>query len=420
MATAVADLVNTFDNHWLHQLSYHTILNELRRFKLAWHDKSGTPQEWDVPTWYDEFIVDATRSLLVTGVAYYTTKRVQGHVIVKVADPTLVTPCYDEAKARVTYKQNDDKATAKWSTLVLEAPMYTFASKSLSLRSGSQRASQLTERLDKIDAHWAMRDARNSVPSVYTTVSDKLVTQNGSDKMWFKSVNTADVVHTRANDIDSNFSNLVTQRAETIRNLDSITSMARTSKRAKLGSAPSADPEPVDHDEHVISDGRTFSEQRHLLGPPDVLATREGVVSSIMFSFGVPPQVIGKNINSERLASSNRLTEMAVIGFRSLITRLRKLLASVIASVSTTPKGRYVDFITVLHTYELTELLPVLTDDAAFFMTARAYNIDAAMIDRDKLREQHAVDTIRGGGVRPRTASEAVAADRQKNNAPRA
>jgi len=418
----IVALVETFDTHWLHQLAYHTILNEVRRFKLAWHDKAEVPQDWPVPEWFDEFVVDATRAFLVTGVAYYSVREKDGHAVVRVADPTRVVPCYDPKTGTMSSKDCDPNGES-WETCVLEAPLYMRSTNHLRLRSGSQRAALLTRRLDAIDRHWDMRDERNSTPSVYTTVSDKLVSQNGSDKMWFKSVNTSDIVHTRANDIDSNFSNLVSQRAETIRNLDSITSMARTSsstKRAKLGGEPIANQMGIEHDEHVVSDGRTFSEQRHLLGPADALPTREGVVSAVMFSFGVPPQVIGKNINSERLASSNRLTEMAVIGFRSLVTRIRKILSKVIKDVSKTPKGRHVNFVPVLHTYELTELLPILTDDAAFHMTARAYNIDSSLLDRQKLCEQNSIETIRGGAVKPRTASEAVAADRQKNNAPRA
>ena len=232
------------------------------------------------------------------------------------------------------------------------------------ITSGAARARASSRRIAALDAKWDARDDFNSVPTIYTSIIDKLKSQNGSAAQWFANVNSGDVVQTRAQDIDSNFSNLVAQRASTIKQLDSITAMVRQSKAtSKLGGKPQT-ASGANHDEHSVSDGRAFAESRHLVAAADSFQTRESLVSSVLFSFGVPPQVIGKNINSERLASSNRLTERAIVGFRSLVTRVREILESVMRESTTTPKGRYIGYSVVLHTYELNELMPVLHDDA--------------------------------------------------------
>jgi len=138
----------------------------------------------------------------------------------------------------------------------------------------------------------------------------------------------------------------------------------------------------------------------------------------------VPPQVIGKNINSERLASSNRLTERAIVGFRSLITRIRDILAGIMREATITPKGRYIGYSVVLHTYELNELLPVLHEDAIVKMMADTYDIDPKLIDKRKAIEAAHVGAAENaphgpGSKKPRTETQAIAADKQRGNAAR-
>lgn len=183
-----------------------------------------------------------------------------------------------------------------------------------------------------------VRDRQNSTPTIFTTVSKRLET-GSSGKPWFHSVNQDQSallgVHSGATDV----SQLIEDRLETIKELDGLSEQvshrAPASERQRpnfraqarlfalqrnqgpsgmAAAAITAKPRAMEHTEHMVTDGRDVVAAPFLRGPEDLRAAIESLANSISFAWGVPPQVLGKNVNSERLAGSVEIQRRAVEG----------------------------------------------------------------------------------------------------------
>ena len=123
---------------------------------------------------------------------------------------------------------------------------------------------------------------------------------------------------------------------------------------------------------------------------------------------GVPPQVMGKNINSERLASSNRLSEMAISSFQNRCDALRAHIAHVLEQVSSTeysntdlPAHAHIAFSNCLTAHQLTEVLPFLKIDAAVRFIQCAHNIPPWAVSRTNVSaiQQNLIGTKQNGST---------------------
>jgi len=416
------------------QLAYKTIVSEVMRNKLMWHTGSsdlgdpGVP----VPVWWTTFVSDAVRSILLSG--YFVYRKVgerAGVPVCVVADPA-------DLWVRWHAKTNQYVVSCtrhKWRVGMVEPPLKSLPSKRVlaDLSSSALRAEVPTLALRAIVDNWLQRDRFNSAPAVFTKVSDELKQQNGSDRQWFRNVNATDAMSTRAQDIDANFHTLVHRRAETIEQLDALTNKARArntgSELTSVGSTAFAPKDAADHAEHIISDGRDFVERRALTSMADAKMQMDELRHAILFAFGVPPQALGKNINSERIASSNRLTEMALTTYTSFINLLRSRIGEAIRVNTATPKGGFLDFSCCLTHYELDNVQHFLVDSALAPMLSRTFDIPLSLIDTHKVVAvlQAELDGGGGGGQqaagrtsgkRARTEVQSAALKRAKASTP--
>ena len=110
-----------------------------------------------------------------------------------------------------------------------------------------------------------------------------------------------------------------------------------TKRKNPFGEVGPFEPEDTEHTEHLITDGHDVHPTRHLTQEMAIVQTTIASVSTdIMLICNVPPQSVGKNINSERLASSNRLTEMALTNFNTYVRRLRRAFKTLLDDYSIT------------------------------------------------------------------------------------
>jgi hypothetical protein len=407
------------------QLAFKTIVSEVMRKKLMWHTR-GSSSMGDatvpVPVWWTDFVADAVRAILLSGCFVY--RRVApraGVPVCVVGDPSEVSVYWDSKKERyaVTCKKH------AWKVGMVEPPLKRAQSKqgdTANVCAAAVRAYRSTVLLARATDNWTKRDALNSAPAVFTKVSDELKHQNGSDRQWFRNVNASDAMSTRAQDIDVNFHTLVHRRAETIQHLDALTNKARARSGAGLtqvGASQLEPPQKVDHSEHIVSDGRDFVERRSLSSLPDAKMHTDELRHAILFAFGVPPQALGKNINSERLASSNRLTEMALTTYTSFITLLRTRIGDAIVESTTTPDGSFVDFACCLSHYELENVQQYLKNSVVTTMLSRTFDIPASFIDASKVAALAGEQQDDGGNrKRARTDIEQAALKRAKASTP--
>ena len=399
------------------QLAYNTIVSEVLRCRLAWHVAAGelADETTPVPDWWHTFVTDAIKSILINGNFIYRRCGTRAGVAVcVVADPTTIYTVWSPTQRRYVATCGQHR----WSVGLVEPPdrapgVGRCAGAVACINSAAVRAQQSTLQLRAIVGNWIVRDKKNSENTVYTTISDAIRQQNGSDRQWFRNVMSNDTMPTRAADIDTNFHTLVHRRAQTIEKLDSITNMARgrnaAVKHSVGGTAGGLAPEdPVQHSEHVVSDGRTYTEARQLASMADSKLMIDELKHTILFAFGVPPQALGRNINSERIAASNRLTEMAITTYTSLINRLRERIGEAVRTETSTPRGGYVTFSVCLAQYELEKLQPYMKTDICAKMIARCYRIPESFLDAKKID-----DTIRAqNGTAETSAPHAAPASR--------
>ena len=421
----LATLMCLFDEDPNQQLAFKTIVSEVLRCKLAWHvAQSETAQDAiPVPDWWATFVTDAIRSILINGNFIYRRCGTRAGVpVCIIADPVavFVTWCDKTNRYIPSCKKH------RWKIGLVEPPGRGTGTKrhnrTFLLNSAAVRANTATLQLRAIIDNWVNRDQANSENTVYTAVSDDLRNQNGSDRQWFRNVNSADHMPNRSADIDTNFNTLVHRRAQTIQPLDAITQEARTrsapNTKTTVGSLNVTTPdEPAAHKEHIVSDGRVYTEARQLSSMADSKMIIDELKHSILFSFGVPPQALGRNINSERIAASNRLTEMAITTYTSFINLLRVRIGEAVRAETLSESASYIGFSVCLAQYELERLQPYLKDSICKKMIARCYEIPESFLDGAKIRAVIEAEHGIGDNTQPQPTAAPTATHSNKRKA---
>ena len=411
------ELRRLFDDDPNQQLAFKTISSEVQRCKLAWHVGASDTANDDIPVpdWWSTFVTDAIRSILLNGNFIYRRCSTRAGVAVCiVADPVEVFTVWCDKGCR--YVASCKKH--RWKVGLVEPPGRSGGQHVEStLNSAAIRAYTATVQLRQIVRNWVKRDEQNSENTVYTAVSDDLRNQNGSDRQWFRDVTSQDHMPTRMSDIDTNFNTLVHRRAQTIEKLDALTTEARSRGAGgkhrnvvgELGSTSVED--PVTHMEHIVSDGRVYTEARQLGSMADSKLLIDQLMHSILFSFGVPPQALGRNINSERIAASNRLTEMAITTYTSFINLLRVRIGEAMKTETLGDRGSYIGFSVCLAQYELERLQPFLKDSVCKKMIARCYEIPESFLDSAKIRKTIEAENGTGDPPPSNSASPSIPAE---------
>ena len=107
--------------------------------------------------------------------------------------------------------------------------------------------------------------------------------------------------------------------------------------------------------------------------------------------------MLGKNINSERLASSNRLSELAVRRYSVSVKVLRDNLQICLGHISSViGNGATIQLHPCISTFTLTQIVPLLTPEAAIKFYACAYDVDASAFSEEAVRDF--LDVQRQGG----------------------
>jgi len=218
-----------------------------------------------------------------------------------------------------------------WRVSMLHAPETESNGKFAHPLSAAFMSHPQAAELLQLNRQLMQKDALNSRPAVFTRISKQIGANAGTSVPWFQGAHSAMQVDVLDQPADIN--ELIDNRADAIRALDRITHTARAvGASSSVGGMPSS--RAPDHTEHIVSDGRDIDELRHMQQDAEVIHyTVERLAHEIQFAFGCPPQVLGKNINSERMSSSNRLTEMAINHFRTHTRKLREMLSGVFADL---------------------------------------------------------------------------------------
>lgn len=425
----LSDLAATFRSHPVHQQAFTAYVSHVLQHPLAWARKTGNgPEdyEWpqldmvqkipEIPAWCRRFVSDAIESFMVAGWFVWVSDRKLGAAFV--VPPELVTLVSSPSSPAWSVHLPTSEAALRWAKgkeanlhlVIISAPSRA------GCRSGACRAAADTQRYMQLEHNFDQRDVHNSRPTIYTTVSRDLKNQHGSTRQWFRSANAADVAGYRGN-IDADFNDLIARRADTVRQLHDITVAERerlsADSQMPVGAKPVVDSGP-DHCEHIVTDGRELTQLHMLNSLTDGKFEMDRVYTNIMIAFGVPPQIFGKNINTERHAASNRLTESAVDMFAHHCSLLRDELARALANACSDFHGKFfVSFKPYLPRDEVDRLLPMLKKDYAVVALATAYGVPERHIERDMIDEINLYDHARirmyqGAGGKARAGPSAA------------
>jgi hypothetical protein len=355
------------------------IVAELERTELVMPEKTD-------PLVYSRFVADFVLELSLYGYCVYrrTSKGpvvLPGkYVVLNRKGPTKFVPkVINPAHKRLV-------GSTGWRIVVLHAPETAATGEYAHPMSAAFKCQRQAVELLRLNQQLHMRDLLNSRPSVYTRISKQIGATNNSAVPWFQSTHAGMQVDVLDQPADIN--DLIENRADTIRALDRITNSARAATaQTSVGGAP-VEHTPV-HKEHIVSDGRDIDEARHLNQDTEIIHfTVERLSHEIQFCFGCPPQVLGKNINSERMASSNRLTELALNHFRTHTRKLKQLLAQVFDIL-----GDGVTFGHCASTHTLEQVGQFLKPKDFIDLYACAYELNTSQFDKSLVRRWQEAQT---------------------------
>lgn len=417
------------------------IVEEMLRSKLHFHRVSDGRVDFDrpVPFYLTRVVSEAIKSVLQFGYFAYRvvrTRKRRSHdddgkriEIAPCGSTYPVRGASGEPGVKLVpgYYSEEIDATKEWSAIFFRDPVFSAMADVPVVRSCVADGMEKIDEFESLFANFMLRDTTNSRNGVYLSVNPAISNVNGGVRTWFSG---------RSHDADASlapqiarsgdFQKVVQSRADTIRALGQETSLLRSAVSVE---------NPVDHEgpdagvakqhvENVVTDGYTYTERRALQSQSNASHHYDRLETTIMFLLGVPPQAIGKNINSERLASSNSLTQAALRMFYGAVDRYKHVLGRLFDEVHSDGEQR-LQFSRCLTQYDLGVLMPLLDTARVPGLLECAYHVPSAWFSEDRISAAQAaapsseskgsLAPAGGKAVAQLAAKEASGKDNSKN-----
>lgn len=371
----IKNVYTAFKNCEIANAAVQAILNEIALCEMTWGigDDESDPvveQEWNT------FTRHAVTQVLVAGfVVWKKMPPKNGATTARVLQPSEFTAHYDE-RYRLKVTETGDTIRTKCNTEICYAPDFDTGE----LTSPAKRAMKLSKRYAQITDNFMKRDATNSEPSVYTTVSKDLSSAQDTTT-WFSPRNRAGI-H------DRDFNALVAQRQRAIHELTAMSKKRRVDESGV---------EKMMHKEYIVSDGQTPMEMSALQGQNNERALRDQTATAIMKCYNVDPQVMGQNVNSERAglglgSSSHAMTTRAINNFDAMVDRYIAFVNKVLQLASKTPAGASLRIKRPLKESVVQKVAMLLEPTALIAHYARIYKIDPRDFSTDRIKSMQEPD----------------------------
>lgn len=138
------------------------------------------------------------------------------------------------------------------------------------------------------------------------------------------------------------------------------------------------------------------------------------------------PQVIGKNINSERNAASNRIAEVSIDRYNEGVRQLRRYVQMAVTEVSTEAvkdENTFVKIEPCVSMHTLRSLESILTVESARKLYACVYDVPEEYIDKKKLKQKQELmvqtPVNAGSRLKPTMTEDQKDASMKAKNEPR-
>lgn len=177
------------------------------------------------------------------------------------------------------------------------------------------------DKLNRIEHNMLLRDSLNSSRSVYTVVNPNISPGDALAPSFIAARSNPNAT------ADADYTTSI-RRHELLRELAQHTEAAREndmSAQLVAGGGFPVDTRVKRHDELFVTDGMAIgNEARHLNGPvSDMNRLLRTYDHDLLMATGVPPQKLGMNVNSERLAGSEFISSQAIRNFEGRVRDIR-------------------------------------------------------------------------------------------------
>lgn len=159
------------------------------------------------------------------------------------------------------------------------------------------------------------------------------------------------------------------------------------------------------HKEHVITDGFESKEVSFRRAPEDLIRIMDLLFNLILFTYGVMPQVIGKNINSERNAASSRIAEVSIDRYNENVRQLRRYVQMAIRDMSTDAvrdSNTMILMIPCVSVHTLQSVESIMHTEAVKKLYSCVYDVPVDFLDEDRIKKKQdvMVDPSQAKGTR--------------------
>lgn len=375
-SSEITELVHLYESSAEAKIAHSVMCTEILRHPL----QSTTGEE--VPLWAHRAVRDAVRATMIAGYFVFHILRSKVNVVPP-ERVTLVPPKRPGGTPTVRlirmYDKTFDSKRPRLNPVIFRMPRFR-ARHTSCINSPLNDAKQLLILLLQVQRTWKMRDAQNARHTGYCTVA--LENQRGHTRPWFAG---SDSVGAHL-DTKQDFDLLIQDRADTIKKLDEETHLARERRPLTIEAAGLEEDDDdvrrgMQHTEHRVTDGMAFSESRALSADSTFDVFTRNTRRDALTLMGLPPQALGENVNTERMASSNALTEAAMNIFKHKAKQYRRILGAILTECN-------VKFETCLSQHDVERLEAVLKPDVSAKMYACVYDIPESWIDKSRLKQR--------------------------------
>lgn len=251
--------------------------------------------------------------------------------------------------------------------------------------------------LNRMVDNMMRRDNTNTTPSVWTTIDKRFgpLLPSSVKPSFQPSMHDAMLTVPRHTEMD--FDTMLGNHVEALEKLQAVSKdLASSAYGGRPVGAALKRPtkRPKKHHEYALSQAHEGRELQYRRGPEDFSSMYDRLINNILFSWHVPPQVLGKNINSERLASSNRLSEAALHRYSRFIDTLRGIVSLAVKTLSreiSKSNQFYVSMYPCINEYTVSKIESVVKPDVARNLLSCVYGVPQEYFDIEKIKTRQEV-----------------------------
>lgn len=299
----------------------------------------------------------------------------------------------------------------------------------------SANALELSQTYQSARHNFRKRDITNSDIHVFAQMVKNLTSAGSgmNSQPWFQPAVHSAMASTPG-DLHQPIGTRIADRLEAVLGLAASTDKYRQLQDKQSAVDPSTgkikDPASLKpakkHKEHTITDGFDAKEVTYRRAPEHLVQVLDMTFNLILYEFSVMPQVMGKNVNSERNAASTRIAEVSIDRYNEHIRQLRRFVqmgVSEVSSEAVADKHTLVKIEPCVTMHTLRSIESILTTEAARKLYACVYDVPIEYIDSARLHKKQEVMLEEGmsAGTRnkPDMTEDQKAASMKAKNEPK-